>query len=82
MIKNIYLCKDEMVGFYGISEMENDGVAIRNFKFAVDDQHSVIHANKSDFALYKIGSYDSHSGEFDLLSTPELVTRGSDFTDV
>ena len=82
MIMNVYLAKDELVGFYGISEMQNDAVAIRNFKFAVDDTKTLVHANKSDFALYKVGSYDSNTGKFDLLVTPELVTRGSDFADV
>lgn len=57
----------------------NENAAIRNFKHAekisMEQQKGLFYTNASDFALYKLGSFDSASGSF-TPAVPCILCRG------
>lgn len=57
----------------------NDYAAIRNFRHAEqvasEQQKGLFYTNASDFALYKLGSFDSASGVFTPV-VPCILCRG------
>lgn len=59
----IYVIRDSVTGYMTPTFDMNDTSAMRNFRYAMSKSDSVMSANKSDFSLYRIGSYDSESGE-------------------
>lgn len=72
---NVYVMKDNKVGFMQPTFDQTDAIAIRNFKYAITN-NDFLNVNSSDFDLYKIGIYDSDSGIIDALSTPEFICSG------
>lgn len=80
----IYSIRDRLTGFMSPVLEQSDPVALRNFRMACDVQKrdsSVIAHDPVDFELYRFGDFDSISGHFDLLEIPDLICRGSDFSD-
>lgn len=73
MIQGIYVIKDEKVGFLQVTQDVNDMTALRNFEYAMNRPDSLYQANKADFRLYKLGSFDTLTGEVVLESTPSLL---------
>ena len=65
MILNIYAIKDEKVPCYTqLRTAPSDGVAIRNMKVLIDAEQSGDFGKFSDdFKLYKLGSYDTETGD-------------------
>lgn len=63
MIFGVYVVRDLKTGFMTPTFDINDQAAIRNFKYAVGKTDSLMHVCKSDFDLFKIGDYDSETGE-------------------
>ena len=77
MIHGIYVIKDEKVGFLNVMQDSNDFSAVRNFRFAMNRPDSLYQANKSDFKLYKIGTFDTISGMIEIFDTLQLVADGA-----
>lgn len=57
--------------FYLVSE----GMAVRSFQDEVNRQadDNLMYAHPEDFELFKLGSWDDNSGEFDLLKVPKSL---------
>lgn len=78
MLKNIYVCYDSKTKifsapFYAI----RDEQATRDFAYAANDPQTDICRHSSDFALYKLGSYDDETG---LITSNPPVFMCSAFT--
>lgn len=61
----VYAMRDVKVGFLTPSVDVNDESAIRNFTHAVVNSDSILFSHAKDFALYRIGTYDSDVGTLD-----------------
>lgn len=79
MMQGIYVVKDEKVGFLQVMQDTNDATAIRNFEFAVTKADSMFAANKADFRLYKLGTFDTLTAEIILEPTPTLLVSADSF---
>ena len=79
MMQGIYVVKDEKVGFLQVMQDTNDATAMRNFEFAVSKADSMYAANKADFRLYKLGTFDTLTAEIVLESTPTLLVSADSF---
>ena len=77
MIYGVYAIKDEKVGYLQLMQDSNDFTASRNFKYAISRPESLYFANRTDFKLYKFGTFDSERGEFDVYPTPQLMADGA-----
>lgn len=58
----VYCIRDIKVGYLSPVVDVNDAVAMRNFEHAIMRGDSVYNSHAADFALYKIGEYDSDVG--------------------
>ena len=79
MMQGIYVVKDDKVGFLQVMQDTNDATAIRNFEFAVTKADSMYAANKADFRLYKLGTFDTLTAELVLEPTPTLLVSADSF---
>lgn len=61
MIYGVYSVRDVKTGFMTPTIEVNDASAIRNFSHAVVNSDSILASYASDFALYRIASFDSDS---------------------
>ena len=59
----VYAIRDAKVGFMTPTVDVNDASAARNFEHAVMNSASLMNSHPGDYALYKIGEFDSDSGE-------------------
>lgn len=71
MLLNMYSLKDEVDQFGAVLLLPNDAAAMRITKNAYDQPNSIYQTNPADFTLYKLGQFDTISGEV----IPELPTR-------
>lgn len=77
MIYGIYCVKDEKTGFMTPTIDLNDPSAYRNFEHAIiSTRSSLMFTHKNDFALYKLGSFDSVTGEV-TVDDKKLIVDGS-----
>lgn len=74
---NVYAIKDNRMGFLSPTFEDNDEVAYRNFAHAVQTSGSILTSHKQDFALYKIGYYETDRGLLTPVN-PELIIDGGD----
>lgn len=58
----IYSIRDAKVGFMTPTIDANDASAARNFEHAVLNSASLMNSHPGDYALYRIGEFDSDSG--------------------
>lgn len=79
MMQGIYSVRDDKVGFLQLMQDTNDATALRNFEFAVTKPDSLYVANKADFRLFKLGTFDTLTGEIVLEPTPTLLATGDSF---
>ena len=79
MMQGIYVVKDEKVGFLQVMQDTNDATAMRNFEFAVTKADSMFAANKADFRLYKLGTFDTLTAEIVLEPTHTLLVYADSF---
>ena len=61
MLKNIYVIRDYKVGYTNLVLDLNDAVAVRGFK-SVLTPDSLQYNNPKDFALFKVGTFDTETG--------------------
>lgn len=69
MLYGVYSIRDVKTGFMTPTIESNDDSAIRNFSHAVVNSDSILFSFASDFALYRIASFDSDSAAI----VPETV---------
>ena len=72
----IYCVKDLRNGSLSIMQDTNDASAMRNFAYAVNKADSVLSWACRDYALYKIGVFDSEDGTIDDVGCPKLICDG------
>ena len=82
MIYPIFVMKDLKKGFMSPTVDLNEASALRTFHMAMIDDHSVIKVHHEDFALYKIGEFDSESGVIDAYSSPVFIADASSLVEV
>lgn len=82
MIYPIYAVRDLMTGFMSPTVDMNDVSAARNFTHAVKTSDGVMHTNPSDFDLFRVGSFDTETGQIDSVWPIELITSGGDVRDI
>ena len=63
MKTNIYAFKDTKIGFMQPFLQQNEAVAMRTLKMAVNDEHSQIRNMAEDIQLYQLGTFDDDTGE-------------------
>lgn len=78
MIFGIYSIRDVKSGFMQPTVEMNDAIAHRNFAHAVQNSDSVLFSHFKDFALYRIGSFDSEHGAVVPYELPTLISEASD----
>lgn len=61
----LYAMRDNLSGFLAPFTEVNDQVAMRNFKFTMARENTVYNYQPSDFSLYKLGEFDTESGQID-----------------
>lgn len=76
MIKGVYSMHDVCQGFLTPVFEDNDALALRNFSFAMQSANTMYRFKPSDFSLYKLATFDTNDGTFELVSPAELVARG------
>ena len=77
MIKILYSVRDELNDFGSVFTAPSDGFAKRDFASAVNNPGpSAIAYSPKDFALYKLGTFDTEKGVVKPESVPILVVRG------
>lgn len=78
MIFGVYAIRDVKTGFLTPTVEQNDAVAQRNFSHAVQMSDSVLFSHASDFALFKIGTYNSDTARLEPLDIVQLICEGHD----
>lgn len=78
MLTSMYSIKDDLIGYGVPFATDNDAVAMRYFNQAVIQPNSIYSLNKSQFNLYRIGTFDTESGRFEP-SDPCYVCSALDF---
>lgn len=78
MKKGIYSLHDRLNGFMSISFDDKDELAVRGFIHAIKcaPKDSFFFTSPEDYSLYKIGEFDTDSGQITPLSPPLFLTRG------
>lgn len=72
----IYSVRDKLTGYLNISLERSDALAKRSFGIIVGDSDSVIGRNPGDYDLYRLGSFDTDSGDIHV-DIPEFVVSAS-----
>lgn len=62
MIYSVYSIRDAATGFMTPTVDMNDASAQRNFEHAVMNSASLMNSHPGDFALYRIGKFDTETG--------------------
>lgn len=74
---NLYAMRDSATReFLSVTVDKNDAAAIRNFDYAILNNPQ-LRFMPSDFALYKLGIYDSDSGKIESIP-PEAIRLGTE----
>lgn len=71
----MYAIRDLHTGFLTPTVDQNDASAMRNFRHAIMQESTIMHTHSKDFSLYKIGDYDTDTGEI-VACIPDLITDG------
>lgn len=79
MVFGVYSIKDDCSTFLNPTCSISDASAIREFKVTLDDaKNQIMHFNKGDFSLYRIGDFDSETGLLISYVAPKVLYRGSE----
>lgn len=71
----IFVMRDQLTGYMNPFTLINEAVAIRDFKIIINDKTQKFYFNPSHFDLYKIGEFDSETGEISSIE-PTIVITG------
>lgn len=77
MIYGVYAIKDAKTSFMPCNVDYNDASAIRNFEHAVMAPDSLMRSHSGDYALYRLGSYDTETGVIVARINPEQIADAS-----
>lgn len=76
---NIYSIKDEKVSFTSLTTNRSDGAARRDFAIDINNpQMKALNYSPSDFALYRIATFDIDTGIIEPCSPLELICTGKE----
>lgn len=75
----LYSVHDAKTGFLTPTIDLNDGSASRSFESATQQVDSLFYTHAADYALYRIGEYDTDNGLVTPLVPPQIIVRASDF---
>lgn len=72
----VYSIADALTGYMRPTVEQNDAVAMRNFRAAILQVRdgNVLHCDPQDFTLYKIGTFETDSGELSGHAPVPVVT--------
>lgn len=77
MIKKLYSVRDSVADqFMAPSVADNDNVAIRDFRIAMNRTDLFLYQNPQDFDLFCIGTYDTNSGLISPVDPPKNICTG------
>lgn len=85
MIYHVYCIRDRLVGFLTPTIDQSDPVAMRNFEMSIDSvkrDRSLMAFRPSDYALYRIGDFDTDTGELLPTVPPVTICTGDGFLEV
>lgn len=76
-----YAIKDIKSGLFSNNPffLQSNGLAIRSFATACEDEKTDFNKYPEDFSLYHIGTYDSQTAELNK-TTPSQIANASEFT--
>lgn len=81
MMYNMYAIKDLKAGYMLPGAQMSDVHAMRDFRMLVQKDDGIIGTYPEDFALYRIGTYDSDIGAL-IAEDPICLMKGSEVIDV
>ncbi len=83
MIYGLYSIRDAKTAFMPLTVDVNDASACRNFEHAVRQPESLLYSHPADYALYRVGSFDTDSGVVTSFPVPiQLLDASSCFKEV
>lgn len=82
MIFGLYSILDHKTGFLPVQVDQNDQSAARNFAHAVMQTGTLFNTHAQDYELFKVGTFDTETGEVVSLPVKELVAEGISFKEV
>lgn len=74
MKQPLYCIRDVKVGFMAPTPDMSDQSAIRNFSYAINGD-GIMNYSPKDFDLYKVGEFDTDTGQIDSC-LPDLIVNG------
>lgn len=77
MILGIYCVRDKKTTFMTPNVDYNDMSAIRNFEHAIRNTESLFYSHAEDYELYKLGEFDSETGEIIPFDVTNFIVDGS-----
>lgn len=78
-MQQIYAVKDVKSGLFSSTHVQqSNGVAIRSFSQACEDESTQFYKYPSDFSLYHLGTLNIETGEISS-NTPEQISNASEF---
>lgn len=75
MVYKIYSIRDQFAGFLTPTVEQNDDIAKRAFKLAINRPDTIVYANPTHFDLYQIGEFDTSNGTITAIE-PVIVATG------
>lgn len=78
MIYGLYSIRDIKSTYMQVLTDHNDATAIRGFKQAVMVPDSLMAMHPTDFALYRVGTFNVDTGEI-IATAPELLCDAAQF---
>lgn len=82
MIYGVYSIHDAKTGFLNITLDQSDESAIRGFEHACLNTDSLFFTHPADYALHRLGSFDTDTGSLTPLIPVDVLVRASDFMSV
>lgn len=75
MIVGVYSMRDEVAQtFTSLTTEANDQTAVRNFAHALSQPNTILSFRPADFALYRVGSFDTDTGA--IAPESRIIMRG------
>lgn len=83
MIKQYYSIYDSKAKVFHeyLTACHTPGEAERNFRELANDKNTSIGKHPEDFDLYQVGSFDTVSGKFAALDTPQHIVKAIQLTE-
>lgn len=77
MKQGVYTVRDDVAEAFCLPWYSlNDNVAIRSFVAGCADSQSRLSTSPSDYALFKLGTFDDETGKIEV-DIPKMLVRGS-----